>query len=372
MSSLAAARADNFYHPPDWDPRKKSRAEHANGPSAEKWKSHPLRERAKKLDQGILTIRFEMPFNVRCTGCGNHIAKGVRYNAEKKTIGKYHSTKILSFRMLCHCEDGTSRTDQRRNPHWIEIHTDPKNAEYVVADGAVRVSDPSLLTPAELGVEATLDEEEAGKRAADPFYRLEHGGGGAAGGRKKKPWLEQLQDQRDDNWHNDYDANRLLRKQHRTKRDAALMRQADAAAKGVRVPLPGQNGDDVEEDDPADVAAARAAEPGASAKRRKSFVAVDAKRLRLMNGSIFGGAAASGGRSSRSSARSDKQAVEESERLRLLQMRRERGMRITTATAATATAPVAAAEIVVQQAPAIIAEAPRRGGLVAYSDSEED
>ena len=191
------------------------------------------------------------------------------------------------------------------------------------------------------------------------------------------------------------------------------MRQADAAAKGVRVPLPGQNGDDVEEDDPADVAAARAAEPGASAKRRKSFVAVDAKRLRLMNGSIFGGAAASGGRSSRSSARSDKQAVEESERLRLLQVRRERGMRITTATAATlqaylsivaapsatadpcscpsrtapaqawpwrwttvtaraATAPVAAAEIVVQQAPAIIAEAPRRGGLVAYSDSEED
>ena len=140
--------------------------------------------------------------------------------------------KILSFRMLCHCEDGTSRTDQRRNPHWIEIHTDPKNAEYVVADGAVRVSDPSLLTPAELGVEATLDEEEAGKRA-----RRTHSTGSSmveAARRRteKKPWLEQLQDQRDDNWHNDYDANRLLRKQHRTKRDAALMRQADAAAKG--------------------------------------------------------------------------------------------------------------------------------------------
>ena len=31
MSSLAAARADNFYHPPDWDPRKSSRAEHSEG-----------------------------------------------------------------------------------------------------------------------------------------------------------------------------------------------------------------------------------------------------------------------------------------------------------------------------------------------------
>ena len=57
MSSLAAARADNFYHPPDWDPRKKSRAEHAVGATskADKWKAHPLRERAKKLaSEGVL------------------------------------------------------------------------------------------------------------------------------------------------------------------------------------------------------------------------------------------------------------------------------------------------------------------------------
>ena len=108
---------------------------------ADKWKAHPLRERAKKLHtEGVLTIRFEMPFNVRCTGCDNHIAKGVRFNAEKKTIGRYLSTKILSFRMPCHCEDGTARTDHRRNMHFIEIHTDPKNAEYVIVDGAERVA----------------------------------------------------------------------------------------------------------------------------------------------------------------------------------------------------------------------------------------
>jgi hypothetical protein len=97
MSSLAAARADNFYHPPDWDPRKQSRAafhEATSNPAGPAWKAHPLRERAKKLDQGILTIRFEMPFNVRCTGCHNQIGKGVRFNAEKKAIGKYFSTKV--------------------------------------------------------------------------------------------------------------------------------------------------------------------------------------------------------------------------------------------------------------------------------------
>ena len=88
---------------------------------------HPLRERAKKLDQGILVIRFEMPFNVWCTGCGHLIGKGVRFNAEKQAIGTYHSTKILSFSMTAPC------CQQR-----IVVHTDPKAAEYRVVSGGRR------------------------------------------------------------------------------------------------------------------------------------------------------------------------------------------------------------------------------------------
>ena len=133
MSSLAAARADNFYHPPDWDPRKESRAAHdvrrTGGPA---WKAHPLRERAKKLDEGILVIRFEMPFDVRCSGCGCRIGKGVRFDAEKKCVGKYLSTKIWSFRMLCAAEDGTTRTArQLSGAHHIEVRTDPQSGDYV-------------------------------------------------------------------------------------------------------------------------------------------------------------------------------------------------------------------------------------------------
>ena len=88
---------------------------------------HPLRERAKKLDQGILVIRFEMPFNVWCTGCGHLIGKGVRFNAEKQAIGAYHSTKIWSFSMTAPC------CQQR-----IVVHTDPKAAEYLVVSGGRR------------------------------------------------------------------------------------------------------------------------------------------------------------------------------------------------------------------------------------------
>lgn len=40
---------------------------------------------------------------------------GVRYNAEKKTVGKYYSTPIIQFRMKCHLCD-----------NYIEIQTDPK------------------------------------------------------------------------------------------------------------------------------------------------------------------------------------------------------------------------------------------------------
>ncbi|KAJ9140675.1 hypothetical protein P3X46_031293 [Hevea brasiliensis] len=85
MSSLAAARADNFYYPPEWTPKQGSLNKFHG--------QHALRERAKKIDQGILIIRFEMPFNVWCGGCNSMIAKGVRFNAEKKQVGSYHSTK---------------------------------------------------------------------------------------------------------------------------------------------------------------------------------------------------------------------------------------------------------------------------------------
>jgi hypothetical protein len=35
-----------------------------------------------------------MPYNIWCGGCQSMIAKGVRFNAEKKQVGNYYSTKV--------------------------------------------------------------------------------------------------------------------------------------------------------------------------------------------------------------------------------------------------------------------------------------
>lgn len=72
-----------------------------------------------------------MPFNVWCQGCGDLIGKGVRFNAEKKQTGQYHSTKVWSFTMKHHC--GCK----------IVVRTDPKSCEYILEAGAHRkVSSP--------------------------------------------------------------------------------------------------------------------------------------------------------------------------------------------------------------------------------------
>lgn len=46
-------------------------------------------------------------------------------NTFLQAIGNYHSTKIWSFRMTTPCCQNK-----------IEIHTDPKNARYIIVEGA--------------------------------------------------------------------------------------------------------------------------------------------------------------------------------------------------------------------------------------------
>lgn len=93
-------------------------------------KGHALGSRASKLStEGILTVRFECPFAIWCTNCNPEqiIGQGVRFNAEKKKVGAYYSTPIWRFRFKHTLCGG-----------WIEVRTDPKNAEYVVTEGGRR------------------------------------------------------------------------------------------------------------------------------------------------------------------------------------------------------------------------------------------
>jgi coiled-coil domain-containing protein 130 len=198
MSSLAAARADNFYQPPDWDPSKESRNKFHGSHGA-------LGDRARKLHEGILIIRFEMPFHVWCDGCGHLIGRGVRFNAEKKQIGSYHSTKIWSFTMRAPC------CKQR-----IEIHTDPRNADYVVVSGGRKKAEAAGED--EQGGRVSVDPR-AESRPTDPIALLESKEEDKQKATNDRHLLVSLQDQSSTRFRGDVDNNRVLRKAMRRARN---------------------------------------------------------------------------------------------------------------------------------------------------------
>ncbi|KAF8518189.1 hypothetical protein JB92DRAFT_2119394 [Gautieria morchelliformis] len=141
----------NKYYPPDFDGEKHGSLNAYRG-------KHALGDRARKIDQGILITRFELPFNIWC--CNNHIGMGVRYNAEKRKVGMYYSTPIYAFRCKCHLCDG-----------WFEIRTDPQNTRYVVDSGA-RKQDVDW-DPEENGGFAVHDTNAAESGSVDPLVALE-------------------------------------------------------------------------------------------------------------------------------------------------------------------------------------------------------
>ncbi|KAL8164516.1 UNVERIFIED_CONTAM: hypothetical protein K2H54_052710 [Gekko kuhli] len=212
----------NKYYPPDFDPAKHG--------SLNKYRnSHPLRERARKLSQGILIIRFEMPYNIWCDGCKNHIGMGVRYNAEKKKVGNYYTTPIYRFRMKCHlC------------PNHIEMQTDPASCDYVIVSGARR-KEERWDVEANEQVVATAHEEKQ-KLETDPMYRLEHGSKDQGKLQRAIPTLQNIQEAQSA-WKDDFALNSRLRQKFREekkilqeeeKKDLALQSKASLSIPLVR------------------------------------------------------------------------------------------------------------------------------------------
>ncbi|KAL3510865.1 hypothetical protein ACH5RR_030266 [Cinchona calisaya] len=214
-SSLAAARADNFYYPPEWTPKKGSLNKFHG--------QHALRERARKLDQGILIIRFEMPFNIWCGGCESMIAKGVRFNAEKKQVGNYYSTKIWSFSMKSAC-----------CKHEIVIQTDPKNCEYVIISGALKKTEEFDVEDAETML-LPVDEERS--KLADPFYRLEHQEKDIKKKKEAEPVLVRLQRVSDSRHSDDYGLNKALRAKLRNQKKRVAEEEAASRKMGLGIRL---------------------------------------------------------------------------------------------------------------------------------------
>lgn len=224
---MGERKGQNKYYPPDYNP--------AVG-GLNKFKgTHALRERARKLHMGILIIRFEMPYNIWCDGCNNHIGMGVRYNAEKKKIGMYYSTPVYQFRMKCHlC-----------NNHF-EIKTDPGNLDYVIVSGARRQE--NRWDPFENEQIVPEDKDTSKRLFDDAMFKLEHGTEDIDKAKKAAPILVKLHDAQDAKWNDDFTANSLLRQQLRTQKQKIAVKEKHDNELKERLSLSIPLVDEVEED----------------------------------------------------------------------------------------------------------------------------
>ncbi|KAL8800085.1 MAG: hypothetical protein Q9182_005426 [Xanthomendoza sp. 2 TL-2023] len=168
---------------------------------------HALGSRARKAGQGILTVRFEMPFAIWCSHCPKPtiIGQGVRFNAEKKKVGNYHSTPIFSFRMKHNVCGG-----------WIEIRTDPKNTAYVVVEGAKkRDTGEHVVKDGDYVIQSPEEKE---RMQSDAFAALE----GRVEEKKQvvtdKSRIEGLYHGKERDWDDPYGASKRLRKTFRLER----------------------------------------------------------------------------------------------------------------------------------------------------------
>lgn len=194
---MGERKGQNKYYPPDYDPRA--------GGLNKFLGTHALRERAKKIHLGIIIIRFEMPYNIWCEGCKNHIGMGVRYNAEKTKVGMYYSTPVYQFKMKCHLCD-----------NYIVIKTDPGNLDYEIVSGASRQE--NRWDPTENG-QIVADTKETQRRLFDdPMYKLEHVANDSKKSDDAKPALFKLYERNHYTWDDDYTANSKLRTEFRQQK----------------------------------------------------------------------------------------------------------------------------------------------------------
>jgi len=194
---MGERKGQNKYYPPDYDPKK--------GGLNKFQGTHALRERARKIHLGIIIIRFEMPYNIWCEGCKNHIGMGVRYNAEKTKVGMYYTTPVFKFRMKCHLCD-----------NHFEIQTDPGNLDYVILSGARRQE--NRWDPLQ-NEQVVPETKEVQKRLFDDaMYKLEHQAKDAKAGADAKPVLQKLMERNMSVWDDSYVANCRLRSEFRQQK----------------------------------------------------------------------------------------------------------------------------------------------------------
>ena len=188
----------------------------------------------------------------------------MRFNAEKRSVGKYFSTKIWAFTMKTPC----CSTE-------VEIHTDPKACEYVIVRGAERKVE--TYSAEDAGTVALLGASEREEARADPIRRLEGATADAAYARAAAPSIAELQERNAETSRDDYTVNKALRRALRAQRGAAAAAAAERDALGLPEHVP------LLPPAPADAEAAAAVRFGPGFDGNRAF-----KRAAIRSGSIFG------------------------------------------------------------------------------------
>lgn len=212
MSSLAASKADNFYYPPEWRPDFGGISKFQGSNGANQYQKYGI-------------IRFELPFDGWCLGCGRHMSKGLRFNAKKENAGKYLSTTIFSFDMKCYS------CDQR-----FLILTDPQNSTYEFREG-LRKHEQEYEANEELGIVEVGNDELKQKLNADPMFKLQHLQEDDIRAKSEREHMSELLELQQKTKKKDYDANSLLRQKNRLKRKHEKAQVDEGRKKGMSVPL---------------------------------------------------------------------------------------------------------------------------------------
>ena len=134
----------------------------------------------------------------------------MRYNAEKRQVGAYHTTPIYSFRCRCHLCSGefAIRTDPEHTRYGIEYGAREQKREWAPEDGGQIVIEPR------------------GAEALDPFAQVEQHRGDAEKAKHLQGRIDELEQQSAHYWADPYTKNRELRRAFREEKRQYLARQA--------------------------------------------------------------------------------------------------------------------------------------------------
>lgn len=250
---------------------------------------------------------------------------GVRFNAEKKQVGKYFSTKIWSFTMKAPCCKEARALPWRASPHFlsapqaaaappplatpaqplarrllpaaqvIEVHTDPKAAQYVLVRGARQKVEEFTAEAVETAELKSRDEVEAAR--ANPFSRLETGLADVQRARAAAPTVAELQRMQTERSRDDYTLNKQLRRGLREQRHAAqaLSREHGALNMPAHIPLLPAAAQDA-----AAAAAVRFGAPGGAFERSQELLR--SQRTAILSAPLLGRGGEAAGPSGRAGA----------------------------------------------------------------------